>query len=236
MPPDDPHPALPVVRLGRMGYREAYERQLEHHARILDARQRGEDLLGTILLVEHDPVITLSRKAAAGGHLLASPAVLAERGVALEPTDRGGDITYHGPGQLVCYPIVDLQRLGIRLHEYLRLLEQAVIKVCRGLGIPAGRDDDATGVWTLDELGRPAAKICAIGVRVRRWITLHGLALNVAPDLDHFALIVPCGLHGRLVTSIEREAGAGKTPVLDEAGVRVADALRRLLLESQGEE
>ena len=124
-------------------------------------------------------------------------------------------MTYHGPGQLVVYPIVDLERLGIRIHEWIRLLEQAIIDTLADLGVVAGRDPGATGVWVgrgaEDTDGRGGRKIAAIGVRVSRWVTMHGLALNVDPDLGHFDLIVPCGLAGRPVTSIARERD-GDTP------------------------
>jgi lipoyl(octanoyl) transferase len=153
-------------------------------------------------------VITVSRRPGARTHLLADEARLAREGVTVAETDRGGDITYHGPGQLVVYPIVDLNRLGLGLHAYMRALEGAVIDLCADLGLDAARDPAATGVW----IG--PSKLAAMGVRVRRWVTLHGLALNVTTDLSHFDLIVPCGLAGRGVTSIERELG-GRCPAMD---------------------
>jgi lipoyl(octanoyl) transferase len=140
---------------------------------------------------------------------LASTAQLDRLGVEVAPTDRGGDITYHGPGQLVAYPILDLNLLGLRLHEYMRTLEEAVIGVCAGFGVDAIRDTSATGVWIPDERGAPSRKIGAMGVRVKRWVSMHGLALNVSTDLTHFDLIVPCGLPGRPVTSLARELGDG---------------------------
>ena len=150
-------------------------------------------------------VITRTRKSIETGTLVASEDMLSHRGVALHDTDRGGDITYHGPGQVVCYPIIDLNAAGLRIHAYIRLLEQAIIDTLGDQGIEARRDPGATGVWV--EHDGALAKIAAIGVRVRRWITLHGLALNVDPDLDHFSLIVPCGLAGRPVTSLARVLG-----------------------------
>src|SRR5262249_23731675 len=160
--------------------------------------------------VEHDPpVITVTPRA--GVNLLASPEALAAAGIEVEETDRGGDITYHGPGQLVVYPILDLNLLKLRLHEYMRMLAAAVIDTCAAFGVRARRDVCATGVWvprgdadasngTCGSL--TDAKICAMGVRVRRWVTMHGLALNVTTDLSHFSHIVPCGLVGRPVTSL----------------------------------
>ncbi|HVZ93606.1 MAG TPA: lipoyl(octanoyl) transferase LipB, partial [Phycisphaerales bacterium] len=147
---------------------------------------------------------------------------LARTGVTVAETDRGGDITYHGPGQLVVYPILDLNALNLNLHGYMRMLERIVIDVCAGFGVKTRCERGATGVWTgepgADEGG---AKIAALGVRVRRWVTMHGLALNVTTNLDHFGLIVPCGLHGRAVTSLERELGA-RCPTI----AQVKDAMR----------
>lgn len=195
--------AIRVVDLGRLEYGAAYRAQVEHLEKVLASRESGEPECGRLLLVEHDPVITMTRRAGVSGHLLASPEMLTQRGVALAETDRGGDITYHGPGQLVAYPILDLNLLGLGLHAYMRLLENSVIQTCAEFGIEAFRDCSAIGVWVGEEGAR--AKICAMGVRVRKWISMHGLALNVSTDLDHFGLIVPCGLPGRAVTSLERE-------------------------------
>jgi lipoyl(octanoyl) transferase len=144
-------------------------------------------------------------------HLLASPELLSRHGVALAETDRGGDITYHGPGQLVAYPILDLNLLGLGLHAYMRLLEDAVIETCGTFGIQAQREPGATGVWVPGADGG-SAKVCAMGVRVRKWVSMHGLALNVTTNLEHFGLIVPCGLPGRPVTTVERELGASGRP------------------------
>jgi lipoyl(octanoyl) transferase len=180
---------------------------------------------GRVLFVEHDPVITISNRAGASNHLIATPEALAALGVTIERTDRGGDITYHGPGQLVVYPILDLNLLNLGLHAYMRLLEAAVIDTCAAFGIEARRDASATGVW----IGDPGAKICAMGVRVRRWVSLHGLALNVATDLSHFDLIVPCGLVGRPVTSLERELGrrGAPAPSISEVADQLAMDLDR---------
>lgn len=159
---------------------------------------------GVILLVEHPPVITVSQRPDAAGHLLASREALASLGVEVQATDRGGDVTYHGPGQIVLYPVLDLNAFGLRLHDYMRLLEEAVIRTLAGDGLAAERDATATGVWVRPAEGEALAKIAAMGVRVRRWISLHGLALNVTVNLQHFNLIVPCGLVGRPVTSLDR--------------------------------
>ncbi len=203
----DPATLLPATDAGRLSYEAGFALQQEAHARVLAQREVVGAPVGELLLVEHDAVITVSRRAGAAEHLLASKEQLARVGVEVRETDRGGDITYHGPGQLVVYPILDLNRLKIGLHEYMRSMEEIVIGVCRSLGVRTGRDTEATGVWTVDDAGRSQAKICAMGIRVRRWVSMHGLALNVNTNLDHFDLIVPCGLEGRAVTSLERELG-----------------------------
>ncbi|HHN78925.1 MAG TPA: lipoyl(octanoyl) transferase LipB [Phycisphaerales bacterium] len=226
-----PDALLSVHDLGRLAYGPALDAQRAHHGEVLAARERGEPVIGRILTVEHPPVITMTPRPGVAEHLLASPEFLAERGVEVCETDRGGDITYHGPGQLVVYPIIDLKTAGLRVVEYIRLLERAVIDAIAPMGLVGVRDPEATGVWVSPAGGGPEAKVCAIGVRVRKWITMHGLALNVRPDLDHFGLIVPCGLSGRPVTSLLRELG-DHCPTMDGARSAVVDALRRLLMDS----
>jgi lipoyl(octanoyl) transferase len=197
-----------------MEYAAAYRAQCDHLEEVLAARAAGVPEVGRLLLVEHDPVITVTGRAGAAGHLLASPEALAAAGVAVSQTDRGGDITYHGPGQLVAYPILDLNLLNLGLHDYMRLLEAVAIDTLGAFGVAGERDSGATGVWVRPADGEAGgtsggtAKICAMGVRVRRWVSMHGLALNVTTDLSHFDLIVPCGLAGRRVTSLERELAA----------------------------
>ena len=255
-------PAFDVIDLGQLGYAAAYELQVEHLERVLAARDAGEaSRVGCVLLVEHDPpVITITRRPEAPSHLLASREVLARAGIEVHETDRGGDITYHGPGQLVVYPILDLNLLKLRLHDYMRLLENTVIAVCGHFGVPAARDVCATGVWVpgrkagAEEQHREGAragaeadggpfagsaceaappgssKICAMGVRVRRWVSMHGLALNVTTNLDHFRLIVPCGLAGRGVTSLQHELrGRAAPPPMPEVKQVLVDELRRQL-------
>lgn len=199
-------PALSVTDLGRLAYEPAFREQTLAHERVLAARGSGAPVAGELLLVEHDPVVTISNRASAESNLLASPELLAKSGVAVARTDRGGDITYHGPGQLVAYPILDLNVLNLGLHDYMRLLEETVIAVCSEFGVETTRDPGATGVWTVRD-GKPHAKIAAMGVRVRKWISMHGLAINVSTNLEHFRLIVPCGLVGRPVTSLRQELG-----------------------------
>ena len=225
---------LPVIDLGRMPYRDAYAEQLRHHEEVLAARDAGAPEIGRLLLVEHDPpVITVSRRPGAAANLIATPEQLKKHRVTVEETDRGGDITYHGPGQLVVYPILDLNHLKLRLHDYMRLLEGAVIDTCSEFGVAADRDPSATGVWVMGEGGHMAcaAKVCAIGVRIRRWVSLHGLALNVTTNLDHFSLIVPCGLVGRPVTSLQRLLGPA-CPSMPTAKAALTRALTTRLIRS----
>lgn len=221
----DPDPA--VIDLGRLPYADAYARQLAHADQVLAARDAARPVIGRILLVEHDPVVTIGRRPGAARHLLAAPDTLRAAGIDLVDTDRGGDVTYHGPGQLVVYPILDLNRLNLGLHAYMRLLEQAVIDTLAAFGVRGERDASATGVWVRRADGT-LHKIAALGVRVRRWVSMHGLALNVHPDLTHFRLIVPCGLHGRPVTSL-RDILADRSPSLPSVSDELARRLAALL-------
>ncbi|WP_418993027.1 lipoyl(octanoyl) transferase LipB [Alistipes sp.] len=163
------------------------------------------DEAGTVLLVEHPPVYTLGKSGRAE-NLLISRQALEALGAQFFHIDRGGDITFHGPGQLVCYPILDLERLGLGLREYIEALEEAVIRTVARYGIGAGRVAGASGVW-IDSEGPAPRKICAIGVRASRYVTMHGFALNVSTDLAWFTRINPCGFTDRGVTSIRRETG-----------------------------
>jgi lipoate-protein ligase B len=178
-----------------MGYDEAWALQ----RRLVGERVRGE-IPDTLILLEHPPVITLGRSGT-HDHLLGSEAELEERGVAFVETDRGGDITFHGPGQIVGYAIVDLDARGRDLHRYLRDLETVLIRALAEFRIRAGRAQGLTGVWVED------AKVAAIGIRVSRWVTHHGFALNVDTDLSYFDLIVPCGIADGRVTSMEALLG-----------------------------
>jgi len=183
-----------TLRAGTLPYREALSLQEQ-----LLARRQGEEE-DILLLLEHPPVVTFGRGGSAG-HLLLSEGELRRRGVGLERVGRGGDVTFHGPGQLIGYPIVDLESLGRDLHRYLRLLEAALIAVLGVFGLPGERIAGRTGVWVGGE------KIASIGVGVRRWVSWHGFALNVGGDLSGFDAIVPCGLPGVRMTSIERCLG-----------------------------
>ncbi len=184
-----------------------------------EAVARG-DAPDTLYLLEHPPTITLGRKADAA-HLLATPEALRADGFDVTETDRGGDVTYHGPGQLVAYPIVDLNRRRPSVGWYIRTLEQAVIDTLATWDLDGTRSEGYTGVWIGD------AKVCAIGVAVNQWVTYHGLALNVDPDLTHFQRIVPCGIADRPVTSLARLLGAPPPmgEVAGRLGTHLLDAL-----------
>ena len=193
--------AFGVRRLGRVEYDAALALQQQ----LVEERRAGR-IGDTLLLLEHPPVITLGVKTRGrASNIVASPDALREAGVAVHETGRGGDVTYHGPGQLVGYPIVDLNPDRRDVHRYVRDLEEALILAIREFGVEGRRVQGLTGVWVGPE-GREE-KIAAIGVRISRWITSHGFALNVATDLGHFGLIVPCGISDRGVTSLERVTG-----------------------------
>jgi lipoate-protein ligase B len=190
-----PSRELWVVHLGLRPYAEVLELQRA----VAAARIAGEIPQDVLLLVEHPPVVTLGRGARDASHVIASAALLAARGVERFEVDRGGDVTFHGPGQLVGYPIIDLNRHRQDLHWYLRQVEDLLIRALHTLGIAAEQSAGLTGVWT------GGRKIASIGVHARQWVTWHGFALNVTTDLSYFDLIVPCGIHGVTMTSVEQE-------------------------------
>jgi lipoyl(octanoyl) transferase len=185
--------SLEVRVLGTVSYREGLALQ-----EALVGRRRSGEVPDQLLLLEHPHVITLG-SSSQEENLLLSRSELEAKGIELFDVGRGGDVTYHGPGQLVGYPVLDLRPDRKDLHRYLRDLEEALIRALRGFEIHAGREEGLTGVWV------PQGKLAAIGVRVSsRWITSHGFALNVDPDLDHFSSIIPCGIQDRPVTSMAR--------------------------------
>jgi lipoyl(octanoyl) transferase len=178
-----------------------YEEALDLQKRLVDAR-KAQQIPDQLLLLQHPPVITLGVKSRGDrSHVLADDVALAQEGVMLVETGRGGDVTFHGPGQLVGYPILDLNPDRRDVHRYVRDLEEVIIRMASAFGITAGRIAGLTGVWVGDE------KLAAIGVRIARWVTSHGFAFNVATDLRQFQLIVPCGITDKGVTSLERLLG-----------------------------
>ena len=187
--------SIRVVNLGRMPYGACWD--LQHD--VLEMCVRGE-LGDTLLLTEHDHVYTIGRSGS-DHHLLASDVELRERGVEVFHNDRGGDITYHGPGQLVGYPILNLHNYYLDVHRYLRDLEEVVIRVLRAYGVHGNRLMDYTGVWVGNE------KICAIGIKTSRWCTMHGFAFNVNTDLSFFGRIITCGIFDKGVTSLQTILG-----------------------------
>jgi lipoyl(octanoyl) transferase len=212
---------LVVRKLDRI----AYARGLEIQSALVTARQSGkaED---TLLLLEHDPVFTLGRNARAE-HLLHSPDRLKERGFEVFETGRGGDVTYHGPGQIVGYPILDLSPDRRDVHRYVRDLEEVMIRVCGDYGVAAQRVAGLTGTWV------GAAKIGAIGVRLSRWVTSHGFAFNVNTDLGPFRLIVPCGIADKDVTSLSLLLGRDVPldAAMDRVALRFAEVFDRAIVE-----
>src|SRR5262245_56493621 len=198
---------LEVRRLGLVPYVEALTLQ-----RQLVEERRADAIPDVLLLVEHPPVLTLGVRGDGGrSHILATPEALTVRGIEVFETGRGGDITYNGPGQIVGYHIVDLKPDRCDVHRYVRDLEEVLIRVAADYGIAAGRIKGLTGVWVGDE------KLAAIGVRISRWITSHGFALNHTTNLSHFNLIVPCGIDDRGVTSLYRlECVAGRTEIEEQ--------------------
>ncbi len=190
---------------GLIPYEQAWGRQAGYFEALLLAKQAGQGYVNRIIFCEHPHVYTLGRSGKEGNMLL-SEEQLRRIGATYYHIDRGGDITYHGPGQQVCYPILNLEDFGLGLKEYVHLLEEAAICVCASYGIEAGRVDKATGVWLEGDTPR-ARKICAIGVRSSHFVTMHGLALNVNTDLRYFSYIHPCGFVDKGVTSLQKELG-----------------------------
>jgi lipoyl(octanoyl) transferase len=189
---------------GLIPYDQSWRRQRELFDAVIAAKSAGKSYRNEIIFCEHPHVYTLGRSGKENNMLLGEEQLKAIHAT-LYHIDRGGDITYHGPGQQVCYPILNLEDFRLGLKEYVRLLEEAVIRVCASYGITAGRLEKATGVWLA---GQPAArKICAIGVRSSRYVTMHGLALNVNTDLRYFSYINPCGFMDKGVTSLQNELG-----------------------------
>ena len=212
-----------ITELGFLPYSEAWDIQEEYFSNTIAVKRQNRQLDSSILtenhllLVEHPPVFTLG-KSGKIDHLLLKEEVLKSKGIAFFKTNRGGDITFHGPGQLVGYPILDLDNFFTDIHKYLRYLEEIIIKTLSDFGLNSARSDGETGVWL--DLDTPfARKICAMGVRASRWVTMHGFALNINTDLSYFDYIVPCGIQGKGVTSIAKELKREVDPSLVRAAV-----------------
>ena len=199
-----------IQSLGKKDYQETLDYQKEVFQGIIDTKlvnrkeDKDEPTLNYLLFVEHPHTYTLGRSGSVN-NLLINNTQLKEVGAKFYEIGRGGDITYHGPGQLVAYPILDLDNFFTDIHKYLRFLEEAVILTLADYGIDGGRIDGLTGVWIDYEEKKNPRKICAFGVKASRWVTMHGLALNVNADLKYFDYIVPCGISDKAVTSIEKE-------------------------------
>ncbi len=204
---------LNLLQLGRVAYLEALALQ----RRLVELRHQ-EQIGNTLLLLEHPPVLTLGRNSQRE-NILAGDELLLRRGVSLHEINRGGDVTYHGPGQLVGYPVLDLANRGKDLHDHLRKLEDALIDACARFGVNAGRRDGLTGVWVGNR------KLASIGVGVRKWISMHGFAINITREsLPPFFAITPCGIDGVAMSCLETEAGRAIT--VAEAATVIAAGLR----------
>lgn len=195
--------------LGLTDYKEAWDYQEELFKQVVDIKLRNRDQKteeptpNYLIFCQHPHVFTLG-KSGSMDHLLVNNEELDRKEATFYKINRGGDITYHGPGQLVAYPILDLDNFFTDIHRYVRFLEEAVIRTCAEYGIEAGRIPGLTGVWITQGMPR---KICAIGVKSSRWVTMHGLAMNVNTDLSYFGNIVPCGIEDKAVTSLQQELG-----------------------------
>jgi lipoyl(octanoyl) transferase len=211
--------------LGLVDYKKAWDYQEELFANVLEHRKKADrQLSGYLLFCEHPHVYTLG-KSGHDNNLLINDQMLKQIGATYYHINRGGDITYHGPGQIVAYPILDLEALNINLKQYINMLEDVVIKTLAPFGVEASRLDGATGVWLdVGQKGKER-KICAIGVRASRFVTMHGLAFNVNTNLDYFGYINPCGFVDKGVTSMQKELGR-------EADF---DAVQRVMFEKFGE-
>lgn len=201
-------PKIKFIDLGIKDYKETWDLQEKYFQEVMDKKKTepDSDFGGYLLFVEHPHVYTLGKSGEAN-NLLISESFLNQIHATYYKINRGGDITYHGPGQIVGYPIIDLEKFGMGVREYIQKLEESIIQYLKGVSIDSGRLDGATGVW-LDTGTRNARKICAIGVRVSRFVTMHGFALNINTDLKYFSYINPCGFQDKGVTSVSRELKA----------------------------
>jgi lipoyl(octanoyl) transferase len=216
---------IQIRRLGRIGYADALELQKQ-----LVEQRKTDEISDQLLLLEHPPVITLGvRTRNDRSHVLATPDILEDEGIEVFESGRGGDVTYHGPGQLVGYPILDLKPDRCDVHRYVRDLEEVLIRAVSGFGIVSHRLPGLTGTWVGNE------KLAAIGVRVARWVTSHGFALNVSTNLAHFGLIIPCGIGDKGVTSMDilsRRRPVSMVEVEDAVAAAFSAVFDRRLLEA----
>lgn len=219
--------------LGIIDYKKAWDYQEELHKKVVDIKLKNRELSpeeqittpNFLLYCEHPHVYTLG-KSGSQENLLLNESQLAENNASFYKINRGGDITYHGPGQLVVYPIFDLENFFTDIHKYLRFLEEAVILTLQEYGIKAGRVQGLTGVWIEGENPLKARKICAMGVKCSRWITMHGIGFNVNSELDYFKNIIPCGIDDKAVTSMENELG--RKVEMDELKKKLLDNLANI--------
>jgi lipoyl(octanoyl) transferase len=226
-----------VLRLGTIDYKEAWDLQTRFHQEIVEAklqhrlhpeeREYPPHPIHRLLLCQHPPVYTLG-KSGSENNLIWGPEERSQKGIQFFKINRGGDITYHGPGQLVGYPIFDLECFFTDVHRYVRYLEEAVIQVLRYYGLEGIREQGYTGVWLEGTNALPKRKICAIGVHLSRWVTLHGFAFNINTDLSHFQGIIPCGISeaDKSVTSMASELG--RTVLMEEVENRMVVELSKL--------
>ncbi|MDD2797388.1 MAG: lipoyl(octanoyl) transferase LipB [Bacteroidales bacterium] len=212
---------------GLIDYHEAWTKQLTLFDMAVSAKLKSNKVQNTLVFCEHPHVITIG-KSGDRSNLLFDAERLREKGVSFYEIDRGGDVTYHGPGQIVGYPIFDLDQFGLGLKQYIHQLEEAIICLLALYGVKGERLDSATGVWL--DVGTPLArKICAIGVRSSRYITMHGFALNINTDLSYFSLIHPCGFVDKGVTSLQQELG--KVVDMDEVKSQMRDILEKIFMK-----
>jgi lipoyl(octanoyl) transferase len=209
-----PNKHIHFIDLGLIDYQQAWDYQTDLFNKSLEVKKQNRDLATShllpttnyLLFCEHPHVYTLG-KSGDEKNLVIKKEELHTIGASYYPINRGGDITYHGPGQLVVYPVIDMENFFTDIHQYMRLLEEAVIQTLTEFKISSGRIKGLTGVWIEHENEKRARKICALGVKTSRWVTMHGLALNVNTDLTYFNHIVPCGIDDKAVTSLEKEIG-----------------------------
>lgn len=219
------HSHTSFIDLGLIGYREAWDYQEKLFQENLAKKIAGEPTQNYLIFCEHHPVYTLG-KSGSENNLLANNLMLKKLGMEFFKTNRGGDITYHGPGQIVGYPIIDLETFGLGVRTYIEKLEESIMKALEYYGLKGERLEGATGVWLDPMIAGKARKICAIGVKASRHITMHGFAFNANTDLKFFEMINPCGFTDKAVTSLQKELG--KTMDFEEVKEKTKNALAKI--------